>query len=181
MIDPALGLLIVVALALLFAVAAIHKLRNLERFARVLAAYRVVPEAAARRLAWTIPCLELAVAFALPSPPARRWAAGGAAALLILYAASMGLNLARNRRDLDCGCAAAGRRRPIAAWMVWRNLILAAAALAAALPSAARPLAGADLVTVIGGVAASVAFYMALDRLLGEIVPRAALLTRSVP
>jgi hypothetical protein len=176
MIDPALGSLLLVALALLFGTAAFHKFRDLGRFSLVLAAYRVMPDAAARRLAWSFPCTELAVALALPWPPARRSAALAAAALLLVYAAGMSLNLARHRHDLDCGCTAAGRRRPIAAWMVWRNLILALASVAAALPWAPRPLTGADFLTVAGGAAAALALYAAVDRLLGEVAPRAALL-----
>jgi Methylamine utilisation protein MauE len=173
MIDPALGSLLLVGLALLFATAAFHKFRDIGRFSLVLAAYRVIPDAAAHRLAWIFPCTELAVALALPSPPLRRWAALAAAGLLLVYAAGMSLNLARHRHDLDCGCTAAGGRRPIAAWMVWRNLILVLASVAAALPWASRPLAGADFWTVAGGSAAAVALYAAVDRLLGEVAPRA--------
>ena len=176
MIDPALGSLFSVGLALLFATAAFHKFRDPDRFTLVLAAYRVIPEGPARRVAWSIPCAELAVALALLWPPARRWAALAAAGLLLLYAAGITLNLARHRRDLDCGCTAAGRRRPIAAWMVLRNLILALASAAAALPWTPRPLAGADLLTVAAGAAAAVALYAAVDRLLGEVAPRTALL-----
>jgi len=181
MIDPALGSLFIVGLALLFATAAFHKFRDLGHFTRVLAAYRVMPDGAAHRLAWSFPCAELAVALALPWPSARRWAALAAAALLIVYAAGMSLNLARNRRDLDCGCAAAGRRRPIAAWMVWRNLLLALVSMTASLPWISRPLAGADFLTVAGAAAAGAALYAAVDRLLGDVAPRAALLTRSTP
>jgi hypothetical protein len=176
MIDPALGSLLLVGLELLFATAAFHKFRDLGRFSLLLAAYRVMPEGLARRLAWSFPCTELAVALALPWPAARRWAALAAAGLLLVYAAGMSLNLARHRHDLDCGCTAAGRRRPIAAWMVWRNLSLALASAAAALPWAPRPLAGADLLTVAAGAAAAVALYATVDRLLGEVGPRAALL-----
>jgi hypothetical protein len=177
MIDPALGSLILTGLALLFATAAFHKFRDLERFSLVLAAYRVMPERSAAGVAWSFPCAELAVALALPWPPTRRWAALAAAALLLVYAAGMTLNLARRRRDLDCGCAAAGRRRPIAAWMVWRNLILALASITVALPWAHRRFGGADLLTVLAGAAAAVALYAALDRLLGEVAPRAALMS----
>jgi Methylamine utilisation protein MauE len=181
MIDPALGSLLTVGLALLFATAAFHKFRDLRRFTLVLTAYRVIPERPARRLAWSIPCAELAVALALAWPPARRWAALAAAGLLIVYAAAMRVNLARNRRDLDCGCAAAGQLRPIAAWMVRRNLIVALASMAAALPWVPRALVGADFLTVAGGGAAVVALYAALDRLLGDVAPRAALLTKNAP
>ena len=111
----------------------------------------------------------------------RAWAALAASGLLLVYAAGMALNLARHRRDLDCGCAAAGRRRPIAAWMVWRNLLLALASTAAALPWIRRPLVGEDLLTVAAGAAAVVALYAAVDRLLGEVAPRAALLRGDAP
>ena len=176
MIDPALGSLLIVGLALLFAAAAFHQFRDLRHFTLVLIAYRVIPEGPARRLAWSIPCAELAVALDLAWPPARRWAVLAAAGLLIVYAAGMSVNLARNRRDLDCGCAAAGQRRPIAAWMVRRNLIVALASMAAALPWVPRTLVGADFLTVAGGGVALVALYAALDRLFGDVAPRAALL-----
>jgi hypothetical protein len=181
MIDPALGSLLIVGLALLFATAAFHKFRDLERFTLLLDAYRVIPGGSARRLAWSIPCAELAVALALPWPPARRWAALAAAGLLIVYAAGMTVNLARNRRELDCGCAAAGERRPIAPWMVWRNFFLTLASMATALPWVPRALVSADFLTVAAGGVAGLALYAALDRLLGDVAPRAALLTRSTP
>jgi methylamine dehydrogenase accessory protein MauD len=65
--------------------------------------------------------------------------------LLIAYAAALGVNLIRGRRELDCGCGMSGNRRPIAAWMVWRNLFVALALGIAVLPWAARPLDAADL------------------------------------
>jgi uncharacterized membrane protein len=176
-IDPALGSLIAAAIAVLFATAAVHKFRDLKHFTAVVAAYRIVPGVLARRLAWTIPCAELTVALALLWPVTRPWAAWTALGLLVLYAASMGLNLARNRRDLDCGCLAAGHRRPIAPWMVWRNVLLALCALVTALPWTSRALTGADLLTIIGGATASFVLYLALDRLLGEVAPRTALWT----
>ena len=43
-----------------------HKLRNLALFAEVFSAYRVLPEPVARRAAWLIPAMELAIALALP-------------------------------------------------------------------------------------------------------------------
>jgi hypothetical protein len=181
MIDPALGSLLVIGLALLFATGALHKFQDLDRFTLLLAAYRVIPEGSAHRLAWTFPCMELAVALALPWPSTHRAAACAAAGLLLSYAAAMSLNLIRHRRDLDCGCTAAGKRRPIAAWMVWRNLILALASAAAALPWSSRSLAGADLLTVAAGVSAAAVLYAAVDRLLGEIAPRAALTRATTP
>jgi hypothetical protein len=176
--DPAPELLIRLAIALLFAAAAAHKLRGLAGFAETLAAYRVLPEWLARRAAWCIPCAELAAALALLWEPRRLALALPAVGLLLLYAGAMGVNLARGRRDLDCGCGTARERRFIAAWMVWRNVILAAVLGAAAWPNSSRPPTLTDLLTIAGGLAVSAALYVAVDRLLGDVAPRAALLRR---
>jgi Methylamine utilisation protein MauE len=176
MIDPAPAMLIVLGAAVLFAAAARHKLTNLPLFADAFAAYRLLPEAAARRWSWTIPCVEIGIAAALVWPPSRAGAVMAAIALFAAYASALALNLARNRRDLDCGCAGTGERRPIAAWMVWRNLLLAAAMGTAALPWSVRALTGTDFFTVVGGLAAALVLYEAVDRLLGDVGPRAAAL-----
>ena len=109
---------------------------------------------------------------ALVWPPSRRWAASAAAGLLIVYAPGMGVNLARGRRDLDCGCGAAGNRRAIAAWMVWRNLILAPVLDRPRSPGSPRPLSR-DRADRHGRTRGGVTLYAALDRLLGDVAPRA--------
>ena len=67
-------------------------------------------------------------------------------------------------------------RRAIAAWMIWRNVFLAAALGAAAVPWLPRPFGSTDFLTVIGGLAAGVALYAAVDRLLGQVLPKAMIL-----
>jgi hypothetical protein len=176
MLDPAFGYLIVAGLALLFASAAMHKVRGLARFTEIFSAYRVMPDALGRRLAKLVPCLEVAIAIALLWEPSRRMAVIAAAAVLIAYASVMGLNLLRGRRDLDCGCGMARDRRNIAGWMVWRNLFLAAAIGSAALPWSPRALNSTDMLTVFGGLIAAVTLYAAVDRLLGDVAPKAMML-----
>ncbi len=171
-LDPTFGYMICIGIALLFATAAWHKLRSLEAFTEVFAAYRVLPEGRARRVAWLIPGLELAIAAALPWEMTRRWALVVAMGLLVAYAVALGLNLARGRRELDCGCGTIGSRRSIAGWMVWRNLALALIAAIAALPWVSRPLNGFDMLTIVCGLAAIAALYVAVDQLLGEISPK---------
>jgi hypothetical protein len=178
LLDPAVGSLIVIAVGLLFAVGAIHKLRDLALFAHVFAAYRMLPDSAARRLAWLIPCAELAIAAALALPMSRHAAVIGAIGLLAAYAVGLALNLARGRRDLDCGCAAAGNRRSIAPWMVWRNLFLILCLGIAALPWSSRPLSAADVLTIAAGLMAIALLYAAIDRLFGDVSPRARALTQ---
>jgi hypothetical protein len=176
MLDPAFGYLIVAGGALLFASAGIHKVRGLARFTEIFVAYRVLPSAPGRRLAWLIPCLEVATAIALLWEPGRRMAVIAAMAVLIAYASGVGLNLLRGRRDLDCGCGTARDRRAIAGWMVWRNLLLAAVLGSAALPWSPRALNSTDLLTVMGGLIAAVTLYAAVDRLLGDVAPKAMML-----
>ena len=176
MLDPSPGILLVAALALLFASSAWHKTRSVPEFAAVLTAYRVLPAAVSRRIAWAVPLLELTIAAALLWQPSRRAAAVAGIALLIAYAGGIALNLARGRRDLDCGCAGAGNRRSIAGWMVWRNLSLAACLGVAAMPWVPRTLVATDALTIAGGLAVAALLYMTLDRLLGQVKPRSAAL-----
>jgi hypothetical protein len=163
LLDPAFGYLIVMGIALLFASASTHKLRDLPRFTEVFAAYRLLPDAPARRLAWLIPCLELAVALGVLWEPSRRMAVISAVAVVTAYALGLGVNLAHSRR-------------PIAVWMVWRNLFLAVALGFAALPWSPRSFDLSDFLTVVGGLVVAVTLYAAVDRLLGDVAPRTAAL-----
>ncbi len=176
MLDPVVGFLIIGGVALLLALAGGHKLRSLAEFTEVFAAYRLLPDALARRTAWLIPCAELAIAAALLWPRARGAAIAAAIVLLLAYASGMSINLARGRRELDCGCGPAGNRRAIAAWMVWRNVLLSAFLGVAALPWISRPYGPSDLVTGLAGFCACIALYAAADRLLGEIAPKGMIL-----
>jgi hypothetical protein len=163
-VDPAIDLTVRAALALLFLVAAAHKLRDRAAFRATFAEYRILPEA----IGTLVPLAELAVAGLLLVPAAGALGAIGAAALLLLYGAAVGVNLARGRRHIDCGCAGPYARRPIGGGLVVRNALLAAAALTALLPVTPRPLAWIDALTVSGAVLALAALYLATDRLMAH-------------
>ena len=178
--DPALGTLLVVAIALLFGQAALHKWRSPERFAATFEGYHVLPRFVSRAAGYLVPLLETLLALGLLVPASRAVAAAGGVALLLSYAAGIGMNLARGRVDLDCGCAGFTDRRPIAAWMVWRNLLLSLLLASTLLPWSVRPLTGTDAVTIVGGVLAATVLYAALDRLLGQVMPRTAALRRGL-
>ena len=169
-------MVITLSTALLLASAAGHQLRALAGFRSTFVAYRLLPAALSARLAWCVPVGELAIAALLVMPRSRSAACLAGAGLLLCYAGAIALNLKRGRRDLDCGCSGPLERRPIAAWMVGRNILLAAALALAALPWSPRPLVLIDAVTLIGGVSMAALLYLAADRLLGQVMPRAAAL-----
>lgn len=123
-----MSLLLRAALAVLFAAAAVHKLRDRRRFDGIVLDYRLLPPRVAVRVAAALPWLELGLATTLLAAP--RVGLGGAAGLLGTYASAMGINLARGRRLIDCGCGAKPQR--LSAWRVTTNLLLAGAALWAA-------------------------------------------------
>jgi hypothetical protein len=170
-LDPALSALLRASLALLFALAAAHKLRAPRAFAAVLAEYRLVPDAAALALALGFAGAELARAVALCAPALARAAALGAVLLLALYAAAIAINLARGRDDIDCGCGFAAR--PLGAGLLLRNALLAGAALAAALPASQRALAAVDLLTIAAGTSTAALLFAAADGLAARRASRA--------
>ena len=166
-LDPAIGLLIMACIALLFASAAAHKLRDLATFNEIFSAYGLAPIISRARMAWLVPMLEIADAAGLAVKFSRPYAAALGMLLLLGYAAAIAINLKRGHRDLACGCGGP-ERRPIAAWMVWRNALLALAAGVAFVPWADRPLGVTDAVTIAFGTLTVALVYLCIDQLLGN-------------
>ncbi len=165
-IDPAVAILIVVCAALLFGVAAWHKLRDARLFEEIFAGYGVIRVRARWRISRLVPLIEAAVAAAVLFPPTRKLAVIVGALLLLMYAGVIALNLHRGRRDLACGCGGPDERRTIAPWMVGRNLVLTLALLASLLPWASRGLELTDAVTIGFGAMTAAVAYSCIDRLL---------------
>ena len=169
--DPALELLLRGALALLFASTALHKARDPAAFRATLAGYALLPERLSGVAAVALASAEAALAAALAAPAwlgARAPALVACAALLGLYAAAIAVNLARGRRDIDCGCAGRAVRQPLSAWLLARNALLAALALACVGGASPRALVWIDGVTVSGGIALLAAAGIAAHGLLAH-------------
>lgn len=152
-----LGVAASVAVALLFLVAGIDKLRNRALLPGVIANYRLLPEVLVAPAALLLPPVELAVAAGLVlgvSP----WAPLAAIGLLLLFALAMGINIRRGRRHIDCGCGHAGLKQRLGWGQVVRNFVLAMA-LVPALAGGGSALAGADAAVAI---AAGAAIYVLL-------------------
>jgi hypothetical protein len=88
------------------------------------------------------------------------------AALLLVYAGAIGVNLLRGRRDIDCGCTL--QHRPIGGWMIFRNGLLAALLLTLAWPVSNRPLGWPDMATITATLLVMTLLYVSADLLLGR-------------
>jgi Methylamine utilisation protein MauE len=167
-LDPAIGILIVACVALLFASAAVHKLRDLRRFDEIFAAYGLLPINAGVRISWIVPILEMTVAAGLAVKVSRPYAGALGIVMLSGYAAAIAVNLRRGHRDLACGCGGPDEQRTIAAWMVWRNVLLALAAAAVFAPWTARQLGLTDGITIAFGLLTVALVYLCIDQLFGN-------------
>ena len=174
-LDPALGLVLTLSYSALLLPAAWHKARELAVFRAVLEAYRLVPRALLTPASVLLPLAEAGLSVGLFVPASRAACALAIAALLVVYAFAIGWNVAQGRTDLDCGCTGPLERRPVAGWMVTRNVLLAVIVLPAALPWDVRPLLWLDLCSILAALATILLLWLAIDRLLGQVMPRGAL------
>jgi uncharacterized membrane protein YphA (DoxX/SURF4 family) len=164
-VDPVVASTVRLALALLFAAAAWHKLRAPGEFLAAVRAYRLAPERTVRPLAAALVVGEAAAVVLLLVPGWSRLGAAVAAALLGLYAFAIAVNLARGRRDLDCGCGGPGARRPVSGALVGRDLALLGAALVLLAPVSGRSPTWVDVGTVLAATATLAALWTGLARL----------------
>ena len=125
------------ALAAIFGIAAIAKLREPAYFHGVVADYRLLPQALVALAARVLPLAELAGVAALLSDAGHRAGALGLAAITLLYGLAIALNLLRGHRHIDCGCSWSPLPTMLTPAMLLRNaalLLLALAALGATEP-----------------------------------------------
>ena len=148
MIDPVIALSLRLALGLLFASAAWHKIQDRVRLDATVHAYDVLPSWMVAPVTELLPWIEVSIALGLLYPPTRQAAAAASVALLALYTAAIGVNLVRGRREIDCGCFASSARVPLSNWLVARNAMLMAGAGLVVIPTAGRPLLWIDWLTV---------------------------------
>lgn len=162
-VDILLVLVADVLLGGLFLFGGIGKLKGLAAFTETLGNYRLLPGVLVRPAAVLIAAGELAVGAATLAglPLGDQSGMLGVAALLLVYAAAMSINIARGHDSIDCGCLGFGAARASLGWdMVMRNVALAAiAVMVFALPAEARALRAIDWISGMGAIAAFALFY----------------------
>ena len=151
--------------AVIFALAAFHAMREWAVFGGIVEQYRLVPRRLAVIFARILPPLELAAAAALLLPMTGRPGAMLGLGLMAMFTAAIMVNLVRGRVSIDCGCGGASGQK-LSMGLVLRNLVVMAG-LALAL---AAPLEGViDGATAIGVICASlalIALYFAANQLM---------------
>lgn len=169
MTDP----LIIKALSLAFGVLLIgsawHKAAAHNTFRAVLADYQLLPAALIPLLAILMPLVEAAMGVTWLAGFATETVAVVTAALLLVYAVAIAINLLRGRVHITCGCGFGGPSdddEPLSWWLVGRNLLLIALASLCATPSSARDLGAYDWLTVAGAMLAAILLYLASSQLL---------------
>ncbi len=147
-----IALAIRVMVALVFLSAAFGKARHRLAFQGVVVNYRLIPEIAVPAFALLLPLVEAAVAAGLlVAPPP--WSEVSGAALMIIFAAAMGINIRRGRRHIDCGCFQIALKQILSWTLVVRNVGLAVLlAVPAAVPDGALPESGVTEALMMGTV-----------------------------
>ena len=151
MLDPVFHYLIVCLLALVFLQGAASKLIARDEFEGVVTNYRVLPAVLSAPFSRLLPLFELAAGIGIVFSATRPYAIWLAASLLAMFCIAMGINLARGRTEIDCGCFKSAFKQTISLWLIARNLLLAAAALALLLPMADRTVGALDYLPVFAG------------------------------
>jgi hypothetical protein len=151
--------------AVIFALAAFHAMREWAVFGGIVEQYRIVPRRLAMIFARILPPLELAAAAALVLPMAGRAGAVLGLSLMAMFTGAIAVNLARGRVSIDCGCGGASGQK-LSTGLVLRNLVVMGG-LVLALEA---PNNGAfDGVTTTGVICASlalIALYFAANQLM---------------
>lgn len=168
LMDPVAVLAVRLSLAVIFAGAALHKIRDLPGFHDAVRDYRLVPPVLVKTTGMLLLVAELLTAVLLVLPPAGEVGLALGVILLLLYAFAITVNLARGRTSIDCGCAGFDSGQPISIGLVVRNLFLAAAGLIALVFAGTRAILLADLATAGCTAVAFVMLYAAINQLLAN-------------
>ena len=176
--DPAFTIIVSICMSLMFGFAAVHKLKAVTVFKATMDEYQLVPLMLSGVVAVLLIVAELAAAILVLVPAVRTTGLMIMTVLLLIYAAGIGINLLRGRRDIDCGCSGPSSRHELSGWLVLRNLVLLSLVLLAAIPLAQRPMNWLDAVVVLFSVMVASGLYMGMNQLLAQ-APRLAALRLS--
>jgi hypothetical protein len=177
-IDPLLLQIISLGFALLFFIAAAHKLGSRDHFRASFEAYEIVPASLSGLVTKIIPPLELLLGigwlffglFAIEFKLVTLISIG----LLASYTLAIAVNLKRGRNYIDCGCSFSSSNasnadtgsQQISLGLLYRNGLLIVMAIVCTIPASDRSLQLIDIFGLVFSVATLILLYGAFNQLL---------------
>lgn len=151
--------------ALLLCASAVHKAVKWPHSKSVMRQFAGVPRSMAASTLGAAMALELAAGVLLIVPGSRATGAMLAASIWTVYLGLIVRAIVQHRRDVDCGCSFGSTLRPLGAFQVTRNAVLAGFAAFIAWVSAVNGSVPAQGSQVLGGIAL-LTLYGALDQVM---------------
>ncbi|TFH29300.1 MAG: methylamine utilization protein MauE [Myxococcales bacterium] len=171
-VDPVIVVICRWLLALLFASAAWHKISDWTAYRIVVHDYEILPRALVTPAAAGFVVAEMVAALTLPWRAATETGVALVVVLLVAYSLAITVNLARGRRELECGCTPSVYRQPLSAKLLVRNAILLVVACVALLPTTERAISWVDASTVFAAVASGTLLWNASQLLMSTSAGR---------
>lgn len=170
-VDPVFSTVALAATSIITLTLALPKLTRQSELKQAVAGFGLLPHALITPFALVLPFVEIAASLASLVPATRTVGAAILAALFVLFALALGINVARGRTDIDCGCNGFRHSGNAAlhsiGWAhVARTLLLAALAALVCVPQSAREVVWFDYLSVLGATLVAVAAFFTLDVLL---------------
>lgn len=175
LLDPLVVLVLSLGMGFLFLGACLHKIREFAQFRVILAEYRLLPDVLVVAAAGSVVLVELILSAGWLSmfwlPMVAMPVAVTSALLLTLYGLAVGINLARGRNHISCGCGVPGANnadQPLSSGILIRNGALSLLALIAVLPFLERSLFWFDYLTAVTALLIAAVLYKATSQLLSN-------------
>ncbi|WP_233801594.1 MauE/DoxX family redox-associated membrane protein [Paraburkholderia sp. HP33-1] len=172
-IDPVVSSVALATTSIITLTFALPKLARQSDLRQVVAGFELLPHALVTPFALALPLVEIGAALSSLVPATRSVGAAALATLFVLFALALGINVARGRTDIDCGCngfrqQGAAVPRSIGWAHVARTLLLAALAALVCVPQSTRAVIWFDYLSVLGATLVAVAAFFTLDVLLAN-------------
>lgn len=172
-VDPVYVLLALWFTAALWLSTGLGKMIDLEGHKQVVRDYGLLPEGMVSFFSVGQPFIEVALGISL----ALAWwiqvlrpiSAFASILLLSLYSIAIGLNLARGRRSIECGCAGPGQRQELSGGLLLRNMALVLISFASALTVQPRFFGGLDIMTTVLGLTGMWILYATVNQALSQV------------
>lgn len=155
-------------LSYLFVVGGWQKFADTTYFQQLISDYRILPGGWSAWIARSLPLVELGAGLALLIPATRMLALAVVTLLLTGYTAAIALNIARGRRDLNCGCAGPGQEQTISGWLLGRNLLLITMGLMSGAHLQSLQLGWQGWCMALLGVTLAALFYHVFNQLIAN-------------